>query len=289
MCPTLQSPPCPVLARPGAASRSPVRATLVPSSRLHRSTSSASLRLSNSRRQSVGRMSRLICRARDCIWLEKRVALGQPLEYWWTTFVHAAKTESRCALKSGGRSTSHLQIRRGEADSSPPSRRQQQSGRWRLFGCHGRGIQIRDIAIVAPKQQGYRGRRCPARSRSRQPRCHTAAPIAGFFHNQTMFWRLPGPVRSLVINSHRRHCSTTSTRASEPLRILFCGSDHFSIASLRALVEAKRDVPKLIQSIDVLHRPGKPTGRGLKHVREGRPASFCFQASIDRTQYPSSK
>jgi hypothetical protein len=93
------------------------------------------------------------------------------------------------------------------------------------------------------------------------------------FNCSTMFWRLPASVRSLAFTPHRQY---SSTRTPEPLRILFCGSDNFSIASLRALVDAKRHVPELIQSIDVLHRPGKPTGRGLKTVREGRSTLYSF-------------
>lgn len=81
-----------------------------------------------------------------------------------------------------------------------------------------------------------------------------------------MLWRLPAPVRSLVAFNSRRHISS---KTADPLKILFCGSDEFSIASLRALNKAKRDDAKLIESIDVVHRPGKPTGRGLKVIREG--------------------
>lgn len=60
-------------------------------------------------------------------------------------------------------------------------------------------------------------------------------------------------------------------RQSDPLRILFCGSDAFSCASLRALHDLKLSDPKgkLIKSIDVLVRPGKPTGRGLKRIAIG--------------------
>lgn len=57
--------------------------------------------------------------------------------------------------------------------------------------------------------------------------------------------------------------------ATEPLRILFCGSDEFSCASLRALHKLQADKPKLIKSIDVLVRPGKPAGRGLKRIATG--------------------
>ncbi|PSN63983.1 Formyltransferase [Corynespora cassiicola Philippines] len=80
-----------------------------------------------------------------------------------------------------------------------------------------------------------------------------------------MLWRLRAPVRSLAIRSCRRY---SSTWIADPLRILFCGSDEFSIASLRALTRAQGTKPNLIQSIDVVHRPGKPTGRGLKKIRE---------------------
>lgn len=53
-------------------------------------------------------------------------------------------------------------------------------------------------------------------------------------------------------------------RRLEPLRILFCGSDHFSCASLSALHELHRSEPRLVDSIDVLVRPAKPSGRGMR-------------------------
>lgn len=80
------------------------------------------------------------------------------------------------------------------------------------------------------------------------------------------FWHLPASLRSLA--GQRRRYSVTA-RLQEPLRILFCGSDEFSIASLRALDEERRRAPDLIHSIDVVHRPAKPSGRGLKTLREG--------------------
>ena len=55
----------------------------------------------------------------------------------------------------------------------------------------------------------------------------------------------------------------------EPLRILFCGSDEFSIASLRALYKEHERDKALIESIDVVSRPPKPVGRGFKDTREG--------------------
>jgi hypothetical protein len=76
-----------------------------------------------------------------------------------------------------------------------------------------------------------------------------------------------------VYHNSRRHISPSkclySTRASKPLRILFCGSDHFSCASLRAVHQEQARDPELIESVDVLLRPGKLSGRGLKSIREG--------------------
>ena len=54
-----------------------------------------------------------------------------------------------------------------------------------------------------------------------------------------------------------------------PLRILFCGSDEFSCESLRTLYNEHVKSPGRIVSIDVVVRPAKPTGRGLKEMREG--------------------
>ncbi|KAI1773516.1 Formyltransferase [Hypoxylon cercidicola] len=65
--------------------------------------------------------------------------------------------------------------------------------------------------------------------------------------------------------------STTSrdetAKKSEPLRILFCGSDEFSCAALEALHREHVRDPELIRSIDVVARPGKRTGRGYKVIQ----------------------
>jgi len=58
-------------------------------------------------------------------------------------------------------------------------------------------------------------------------------------------------------------------KVSKPLRVLFCGSDEFSSASLRALHAEHERNPELVKSIDVILRPGKPSGRSLKRIREG--------------------
>jgi hypothetical protein len=71
--------------------------------------------------------------------------------------------------------------------------------------------------------------------------------------------------------------------SSEPLRILFCGSDEFSSASLRALHAEHRRNPQSIASIDVVHRPAKRVERGLKAVREGNSTPFpnlCMSLTI---------
>ncbi|KAJ4331832.1 Methionyl-tRNA formyltransferase [Ascochyta clinopodiicola] len=81
-----------------------------------------------------------------------------------------------------------------------------------------------------------------------------------------MLWRLPAPVRSLLLASRRPYA--TLPRDADPLKVLFCGSDDFSITSLRALDDARRRVPGLIDEIHVAHRPAKPTGRGLTTLRE---------------------
>lgn len=68
-----------------------------------------------------------------------------------------------------------------------------------------------------------------------------------------------------------------ATKTYDPLRILFCGADEFSIASLKALHEEHVRRPDRISSIDVVCRPGKRVGRGLKNIREGTLSTFKDQ------------
>lgn len=63
--------------------------------------------------------------------------------------------------------------------------------------------------------------------------------------------------------------TTGAGRVSDPLRILFCGSDDFSCAALTALTVEKKRNPALIESLEVVVRPSKLSGRGMKNVREG--------------------
>lgn len=65
----------------------------------------------------------------------------------------------------------------------------------------------------------------------------------------------------------RRDYSETSKH--NPLRVLFCGADEFSIYSLRAIRELQCQKPHTISSLDVVCRPDKRVGRGLKQIQEG--------------------
>ena len=78
-----------------------------------------------------------------------------------------------------------------------------------------------------------------------------------------------------------------SSSHHDPLRILFCGSDEFSIASLNALQRETVESASRIASIDVLCRPGKPTGRGLKFIREGTPTNAYRTSSAPLTIHDS--
>ncbi|KAL8899757.1 MAG: hypothetical protein Q9192_001423 [Flavoplaca navasiana] len=69
----------------------------------------------------------------------------------------------------------------------------------------------------------------------------------------------------LSISSQRR---LASAKTYDPLRVLFCGSDKFSIVSLQALDRERRLGTGRIASIDVVCRPEKPVRRQLRAVRE---------------------
>ncbi|KAK8879533.1 formyl transferase [Apiospora arundinis] len=73
--------------------------------------------------------------------------------------------------------------------------------------------------------------------------------------------------RGFTTTARRSQEQQRKKKESDALRILFCGSDEFSSASLRALHEEKERNPGLIESIDVVVRPGKPVGRGMKSIR----------------------
>ncbi|KJZ79595.1 hypothetical protein HIM_01064 [Hirsutella minnesotensis 3608] len=58
------------------------------------------------------------------------------------------------------------------------------------------------------------------------------------------------------------------SKTGDPLRILFCGSDAFSCASLRALHREHVQNRRLVEALDVMVLPPKRTGRGLKQLRQ---------------------
>ncbi|KAK0739930.1 formyl transferase [Apiosordaria backusii] len=80
--------------------------------------------------------------------------------------------------------------------------------------------------------------------------------------------------------------ATYSTQRGNPLRILFCGSDEFSCHSLKALHKKHKEDSGLIESIDVLIRPSKPTGRGLKQVTEVPVASVARELDLPLITLP---
>lgn len=70
-----------------------------------------------------------------------------------------------------------------------------------------------------------------------------------------------------------------STKVCDPLRILFCGSEEYSIASLRALRDEQARQPESILSIDVVCRPPKRVSRGLRTIRDGME-SFILKVQL---------
>src|SRR3569833_70428 len=64
---------------------------------------------------------------------------------------------------------------------------------------------------------------------------------------------------------------------SDPLHVLFCGSDYFSGKSLEALHREHAANPGLIASIYVVTRRSKPTGRGMKTITESLYSSFIIR------------
>ncbi|OAA37947.1 methionyl-tRNA transformylase [Beauveria brongniartii RCEF 3172] len=73
--------------------------------------------------------------------------------------------------------------------------------------------------------------------------------------------------RSSSSSSRRRFATSqvllAAKEVTEPLKILFCGSDPFSCASLRALHQEQLENKKLVEEIEVMVMPGKRVGRGL--------------------------
>ena len=82
------------------------------------------------------------------------------------------------------------------------------------------------------------------------------------------------------IYSRRSTRCFSSKNFAEPLRILFCGSDEFSITSLKAVHEVHEQDKTVIDSVDVVCRPPKRVGRGLKKIREVAIAEEAKRLSL---------
>lgn len=74
---------------------------------------------------------------------------------------------------------------------------------------------------------------------------------------------LPRPYIFQCRRAYRLHLEPT-----RGLRVLFCGADEFSIVCLRALNDARLNDPMFIDSIEVVNRRAKYTGRGLTTLKE---------------------
>lgn len=91
-------------------------------------------------------------------------------------------------------------------------------------------------------------------------------------------------IRPLLAQSNKRwlgvRLSSSAAKHHEPLRVLFCGADAFSIYSLRALHKLQQANPEKIASIDVVCRPDKRVGRGLKKIQEGSYIQHTIFATL---------
>ncbi|KAI0012263.1 Formyltransferase [Xylariaceae sp. FL0662B] len=81
--------------------------------------------------------------------------------------------------------------------------------------------------------------------------------------------------------------SATRVKKSDPLHVLFCGSDEFSCAALSALHREHVRNPELVRSIDVVVRPGKPTGRGMKTIRHPPIRSLATELGLPIHERPT--
>lgn len=77
--------------------------------------------------------------------------------------------------------------------------------------------------------------------------------------------------------SHAKVCTVPLT---EPLNILFFGSDQFSIHSLQALNKLKASSPQLINKLQPVVRPAKRCGRNLAKVKDVPLAKYSFEAGL---------
>ena len=97
-----------------------------------------------------------------------------------------------------------------------------------------------------------------------------------------------GPLKQARLHSKLSRRFYSVAARPDPLRILFCGSDDFSITSLKALHREQLQNNSFIQSIDVVCRPGKRVGRGLKTIRQGMMVSSLRYFLCNYSEFRSS-
>ncbi|WWC63255.1 methionyl-tRNA formyltransferase [Kwoniella dejecticola CBS 10117] len=78
-------------------------------------------------------------------------------------------------------------------------------------------------------------------------------------------------------------CTAQTTRRFVKFKILFCGSDEFSVASLKAVYEAR----DLWESIDVVVPPDKDVGRGGKHHKSLEKYISALKRYADSQSLPT--
>ncbi|SCU92716.1 LAME_0F01178g1_1 [Lachancea meyersii CBS 8951] len=72
------------------------------------------------------------------------------------------------------------------------------------------------------------------------------------------------------------------SNVSKPLDVLFFGSDHFSVHSLNALYNLKKEAPKLIGDIQVVTRSTKKCGRNLSVTKSVPIARLSYSLGLPR-------
>ncbi|KAI0813335.1 formyl transferase [Xylaria sp. FL0064] len=122
---------------------------------------------------------------------------------------------------------------------------------------------------------------CSSRSSKHTTPCHIAGYLIRHNHQYTTKGHQhEHKIPTAFLHRGRRY-STITKKKSDPLHILFCGSDDFSCASLQALYDERVRNPDLIRSIEVLVRPGKRTGRGYKVVRDSPVRSLAQNLGLE--------
>ncbi|KAI1809849.1 Formyltransferase [Poronia punctata] len=121
------------------------------------------------------------------------------------------------------------------------------------------GVAVKSAAVfISSRWPRHAGGNCirslhPPKAEGIHSGQHTASPHSSVPH--------------LPHHLHQAH-KPKAAETSDPLQILFCGSDEFSCTSLEALHKEHIENPALVRSINVVLRPSKPTGRGYKSLRD---------------------